>query len=175
MTAAVFVDTNVFVYARDTRDPVRQARAAQWLEHLWRTRAGRLSVQVLNEYFDTTTRKLVPGLSRDEAWQDVQLLLLGWRPRALDGQLLERAYALARGHRLSWWDALIVAAAQLQDCVILLTEDLQDGTAFGGVTVRNPFKLALEQAQPEYGLAVAAPERHRSRGRPRRTPKYVST
>jgi predicted nucleic acid-binding protein len=170
MTADVFVDTNVLVYARDSGDSVRQARAAQWVEHLWRTRTGRLSVQVLNEYFATTTRKLVPGLTQDEAWQDIELWMT-WRPRPLDEEVLVRAYGIARGHRLDWWDALIVAAAQLQDCVLLLSEDLQDGATFGAVTVRNPFNLALEQAQPEYGLPVAAPDRHRGRGRPRRMPR----
>ena len=165
MTAAVFVDTNVLVYARDSRDAARQARAGAWLAHLWRTESGRLSTQVLSEYYATMTRKLVPGLTRDEAWQHVQSLLL-WRPRPVDEHLLARAQELDRRHRLSWWDSLIVAAAQLEDCAVLLTEDLQDGATFGEVTVRSPFKLAIEEAGAQYGLADSPPERHRKRGRP---------
>lgn len=167
MTAAVFVDTNVLVYARDGRHPSRQARAGAWLGHLWHTQSGRLSTQVLSEYYVTMTRKLVPGLTRDEAWQHVQSLL-EWRPRPLDEPLLARAQELDRRHRLSWWDSLIIAAAQLEGCAVLLTEDLRDGAMFGEVTVRNPFKLAIEEASAQYGLAAAPPERHRKRGRPPR-------
>lgn len=167
MTATVFVDTNVLVYASDGRDPVRQARASAWVAHLWRTQAGRLSTQVLSEYYATMTRKLVPGLTRDEAWQDVALLLR-WRPRPVDEYLLARAHELDRRHRLSWWDTLIVAAAQLDDCSLLLSEDLQDGATFGEVTVRNPFKLAIEEAGAQFGLADAPPKRHPGRGRPAR-------
>lgn len=168
MTAAIFVDTNVLVYARNTRDPLRQARAEQWLAHLWRSEAGRLSVQVLSEYYHTVTRKLVPSISGDEAWEDVQSLL-GWRPQPVDDQMLTRAREIERRYRLSWWDSLIVGAAQLQACAVLLTEDLQDGATFGGVAVRNPFKLAIEEAQATYGLAAALPaSRHPKRGRPAR-------
>lgn len=167
MTAAVFVDTNVLVYANDKRDPVRHARASAWVAHLWRTQSGRVSTQVLSEYYATMTRKLVPGLTRDDAWQDVQLLLR-WRPRPVDEYVLARAQELDRRHRLSWWDTLIVAAAQLEGCAVLLTEDLQDGARFDEVVVRSPFKLAIEEAGTQYGLAAVPPERHRKRGRPAR-------
>jgi predicted nucleic acid-binding protein len=167
MTAAVFVDTNVLVYARDGRDASRQARAGAWLAHLWRTRSGRLSTQVLSEYYTTMTRKLVPGLKREEAWRHVQTLL-EWGPRPLDEHLLARAHELDRRYRLSWWDTLIVAAAQLEGCAVLLTEELPDGARFDEVVVRSPFKLAIEEAGAQYGLAASLPERHRKRGRPAR-------
>jgi predicted nucleic acid-binding protein len=67
---SVFVDTNVLVYARDASDPEKQAIAAAWIEHLWASADGRLSVQVLQEYYVTTTRKLDPGLPAEEARQD---------------------------------------------------------------------------------------------------------
>lgn len=63
MTAAVFVDTDVFLYARDSREPRKQAMAASWLAHLWRDQAGRTSAQVLSEYYANATRRLKPGLS----------------------------------------------------------------------------------------------------------------
>ncbi len=56
MTALVFVDTNVLVYARETRDPVKRARAREWLEFLWRDLRGRTSIQVLNEYYAVLTQ-----------------------------------------------------------------------------------------------------------------------
>ena len=65
MTAAVFVDTNVLVYARDAASPEKQGRAAAWIRTLWQSRAGRLSVQILQEYYAVVTRKLRPGLPGD--------------------------------------------------------------------------------------------------------------
>jgi len=61
MTAPVFVETNVLVYARDAGSAAKQARAAAWLEILWREQVGRTSMQVLSEYYVTLTRKLDPG------------------------------------------------------------------------------------------------------------------
>jgi hypothetical protein len=62
----------------------------------------------------------------------------------------------------------VVGAAQLQDCELLLTEDLHDGTAFGGVTVRNPFKLSVEEPRAAYAVTRAPRSRHCPRGRPKR-------
>lgn len=167
MTAAVFVDTNVLLYWRDGRDTAKQARAAEWLAHLWREKTGRTSTQVLSEYYVNATRKLDPGLSADEAWDDVQALL-AWEPQPIDGALLRRGQAVCSRHGLSWWDSLVVAAAQVQGCSLLLTEDLQDRADYGGVTVRNPFVLELGEAAAAYGAAPVAAARHRPRGRPRR-------
>lgn len=60
MTAPTFVDTNALVYVRDSAAPDKQQAAAAWMRHLWQRRLGRLSTQVLNEYYVTVTRKLVP-------------------------------------------------------------------------------------------------------------------
>jgi predicted nucleic acid-binding protein len=133
-----FVDTNLLVYYRDRTEPDKQTRAAQWLGGLWHGRNGRLSTQVLSEYYVTVTQKLRPGLPSDAAWADVKALM-AWRPVSLDGALLERARGLQQRYQLAWWDALIVAAAHRSTCTVLLTEDLQDGQDFDGVTVRNPF------------------------------------
>ena len=168
MTAAVFVDTNVFVYARDTRDVRKQTRATSWLEHLWQRQLGRTSVQVLVEYYATVTRKLVPGLPPVVAWEDVSHLF-AWRPQEGDESLLRRGREIELRYRLSWWDSLIVAAAQLQGCALLLSEDLQDGADYGGVTVRNPFKLEVSEPVATYRVDPASARRHPSRGRPRRT------
>jgi predicted nucleic acid-binding protein len=72
----IFVDTNVLVYARDTAQPGKQPQAAAWVRHLVETRQGRLSYQVLQEYYVTTTRKLHPGLSVEQARADVRDLPL---------------------------------------------------------------------------------------------------
>ena len=139
--ANVFVDTNVLVYARDSSDPVKQARAAEWMGELWRSRTGRISHQVLQEYYVTVTRKLRPGLPVATAREDVRALL-EWKPVITDGALLERAWTIEEKAGLTFWDALIVAAAAASGASSLLTEDLQDGALVGDVLVVNPFRSA---------------------------------
>jgi predicted nucleic acid-binding protein len=173
MTVPVFVDTNVFLYARDAGETTKQQRAAAWLNYLWREQLGRTSVQVLSEYYVNLTRKLAPGLAPDEAWDDVQALLT-WHPQAIDDALLRRGREVELRYRLSWWDSLVVGAAQLQGCTVLLTEDLQDGAMLGGVAVRSPFSLAIEEAVATYSVAPRAARRHPSRGRPKAPGRAVS-
>jgi predicted nucleic acid-binding protein len=134
----IFVDTNVLVYARDSSEPDKQPLAHRWLESLWQRRSGRLSIQVLHEFYVTVTRKLEPGMPAAEARRDIQDLLR-WGPLALDASLIESAWLLEDQHRIAFWDALIVAAARRSGCEHLLSEDLQDGQDFGGTRVLNPF------------------------------------
>jgi len=167
MIAPVFVDTNVLVYARDLREKAKQPVAAQWIAHLWRDRTGRTSTQVLSEYYVTVTRKLKPGMPPAQAWEEVNAFLT-WHPHPVDAALLQRAYQVEQRYRLSWWDSAVVGAAQLQDCALLLTEDLQDGAVFGSVTVRSPFTLAVEDPRAVYHI-LPTENAHRPRGRPVRT------
>jgi predicted nucleic acid-binding protein len=134
----VFVDTNVLVYVRDSTEPEKQARAAEWMGHLWEGGAGRLSVQVLQEYYVTVTAKLDPGMPREEAREDVAALRT-WRPLVPDAGVVEDAWSVEDRWGLSFWDAMIVAAARRLGCAVLLTEDLQDGQDLDGLIVRSPF------------------------------------
>ncbi len=138
MTAPIFVDTNVLLYARDASEPEKQPVAAAWLEALWHDRTGRLSVQVLQEYYAVATRKFKPGLPRAEARADIRNLV-AWQPIAIDEGVLEMAWGVQDRFGLSWWDALIVAAAKRGGCRWLLTEDLQHGQDLDGVEVVSPF------------------------------------
>jgi len=164
MTGPCFVDANVFVYAQDARDARKHRRVEEWLDELWRTRLGRTSAQALSEFYAVATRKLkiAPGV----AWEEAERYF-GWNPLPVDEALLRRAREIEQRHRLSWWDAMIVAAAQLQDCVLLLTEDLQDGMTLGSVTVRSPFLLSVGEPAVRYEAAPLAASRHRPRGRPK--------
>ncbi len=143
MTGPVFVDTNVLVYARDTSEPAKQARAADWIANLWASRQGRLSTQVLQEFYVTVTRKLDPGMDLLEAREDVNNLL-AWRPIAMDPVLLQRAWDVQDRFELSFWDALIVAAAHFTGCRYLLSEDLNAGQELDDLRVVNPFSTAFE-------------------------------
>jgi predicted nucleic acid-binding protein len=166
MSDLVFVDANVFLYARDPRDPAKQRRARDWIAHLWRSGLGRTSVQALSEFYWNATRKF--GVASAVAWGEVDALL-AWKPRAVDVELIRAAREIETYHRLSWWDSTIVAAAQLEKCRVLLTEDLQDGSAIGTVVVRSPFTLELEQPAAAYEVAPVLASLHRRRGRPRRS------
>ena len=172
MTAGVFVDTNVFVYASDNRETVKQSLAEQWLERLWREQSGRTSVQVLNECYWNLTHKIRPALPANEAWDIVQSLFQ-WNPQVIDIDVLTRAREIERRYRLAWWDSLIVGAAQAQNCPLLLSEDLQDGAVYGGVMVRDPFKAGVSEVTAEYAVAPGAVRQHRSRGRPKRPQQSV--
>lgn len=167
MTHLVFVDSNVLIYARDAGTPSKQARAVEWLAHLWREGLGRTSTQVLSEFYVNVTGKIANRVTSDEAWQEVNTFF-AWRPQPIDPTLLARAREIERRWRLSWWDSLIVAAAQLQSCSILLTEDLQNGAVFDGLTVRNPFTYEVREPAASYAAVPRMTSRHRARGRPRK-------
>lgn len=138
MSGEVFVDTNVFVYARDANFPEKQQRAEAWLRALYAERRGRVSVQVLQEYYATVTRKLSPGLPLTEARQDVRDLE-AWTPLPMTRELIHGAWHVEDQFGLSWWDSLIVAAALQLGCETILSEDLNEGQDYGGAVVVNPF------------------------------------
>ena len=153
MTVPVFVDTNVFVYRHDSSDPSKQACAEQWIRLLVHSRSGRLSFQVLQELYVSLTHEQRLNFDRSEA-QEIVKVLATWQPVAPDLAMLNRAWVLQDRFTLSWWDALIVAAAQTCECKVLLTEDLQDGQEFGAVQVVNPF--ASPDRTPEEILEALA-------------------
>jgi predicted nucleic acid-binding protein len=138
MSDNIFVDTNILLYSRDASEPGKQAIASARLAELWENRSGRLSVQVLNEYFVNATRKLDPGLSPEEAWDDIEALS-AWNPLPIDMAILTRSFAVQRRYQLSWWDSMIIAAAETAGCTHILSEDLAHGANYFGIIVENPF------------------------------------
>ena len=143
MTAPVFVDTNVLVYALDAAAGDKHHQARTWMLALWQSGRGRVSTQVLQEFYVTVTRKLKPGLAREAAQIEARALY-SWAPVEVTTAVLDRAWHIESRFQLSWWDALNVAAAQSAQCALLLTEDLQHGQMFDGVQVINPFRTTPE-------------------------------
>jgi predicted nucleic acid-binding protein len=168
LSPGIFADTNLLLYVRDAGEPGKQARAAAWRDRLWREASGRTSTQVISEYYVNLKRVAGSRMSAEQAWTEASRYL-AWNPRAIDEEVLNAAREIERRYKISWWDSLIVAAAQLQGCELLLTEDLQDGMAFGGLTARSPFTLAVEQPAAPYAAPPMLARLHRPRGRPRRT------
>lgn len=167
MTAACFVDANVLVYERDQSNPRKREVAAQLLADLWRSQSGRTSTQVLNEFYVIVTKKLAVPLAPDTAWKNVEELML-WNPQSIDVPLMHAARTLAARYRFSWWDALVVAAAKLQRCGTLYTEDLQHGAVIDGVRICNPFIAQVQEPAPPAYVPVRVAG-HRPRGRPRKS------
>jgi predicted nucleic acid-binding protein len=137
----VFVDANVLVYARDASQGTKQQAAADWIDHLWRTRTGRLSTQVLSEFYVTVTRKLDPGMALSDARADVRDLF-AWGPVPITDELVTEAWQVQDRFQFAYWDALIVAAAGEAGCDRLLTEDLQHGQDLDGLVVVDPFQTS---------------------------------
>jgi predicted nucleic acid-binding protein len=148
MIGTVFVDTNVLVYARDRSEADKQRRAIEWIAALQDTRLGRLSAQVLMEYYVVTTKKLDPPREVEDAREDV-LTFQTWKPTPMRLDVIERAWDVQDRFKISWWDALIAGAALVGGCEYLLSEDFQDGLEIDGLTVVNPFLHAPETLLPE--------------------------
>ena len=135
-----FVDTNILVYSRDASEPEKQIKAKQWLTKLWQQESGRISAQVMNEYYVTVTQKLKPGLSKEQARSDLRALAV-WQPLEISTQLIESAWEVQDQYTYSWWDSLVIASALFLDCQYLLSEDMQHKHSFGGLKVINPFEV----------------------------------
>jgi predicted nucleic acid-binding protein len=137
MSARSFFDTNVLVYADDKNEPAKQRRSRSlWAEHR-REATGVVSLQVLQEYFVTVTRKLKvdPRTARSKVGLLAELDVAV--PEVAD---ILAAIDLHRLHGFSFWDALILRSAQQSGCRVLLSEDFQDGREIDGIQIVNPFR-----------------------------------
>lgn len=139
MSARFFLDTNVFVYSFDHSARKKAARAKQLIREALATQKGMTSYQVAQEFFNVALKRFVRPMKPAEAEQ-----YLGTVIRPLVGvqssiTLYGEAMRLYGQGGLSWFDSLIVAAAQKAGCDVLYTEDLQHGQRFGNLRVVNPF------------------------------------
>jgi predicted nucleic acid-binding protein len=131
------VDTNVLIYVRDPRDPVKQQKAVQLTTGL---SDGALLWQVACE-FVAASRKLAPfGFTQAQAWREVERLRVLWKLILPSESVLHRAEQLMATHNLSFWDAMIVAACMEGGVARLYTEDFDDSLSKAtGVEIINPF------------------------------------
>jgi predicted nucleic acid-binding protein len=131
-----FVDTNVLLYSLDRTDSVKRAAARDWLAALWEKGSGRLSWQVLNEFYANAVRKMgaKPAVARATVESFVE-----WLPVDQSIMLMQRAWYWTDHANTTYWDGLILAAAERSGCKWLLSEDFQAGRAYGAITVINPF------------------------------------
>lgn len=137
---AVFVDTNVLIYSEDGADAKKQARAIEWLDTLWQRRCGRLSTQVLSEFYVNVTRRIKPAMPSGDARAEVRRYQR-WQPWPIDHATVESAWAIESRFGLAYWDALIVAAARQCGCAFVLSEDMQHEQQIDSVQIVNPFRV----------------------------------
>ena len=141
----VFVDTKVLISAEDGAEADKQHSALAWIERLWRARSGRLSTQVLNEFYVNVTRKLKPAMPQGDARARVRRYAAGWNPWQIDHATVETAWAMEARHGLQYWDCLVLAAAQHSGCTLVLSEDMQHEGRYGAVQVINPFLASIDE------------------------------
>lgn len=139
-----FVDTNVILYSLDSTDRIKQERAERWLRGLWEAAQGRVSWQVLQEFYSNARKRSIP----EERARRVVAAFSQWRPPELTIGMFERAWHWCDQARLNFWDAMILAAAERANCRWLLSEDFQPDRTFGSITLVNPF----QRAPQEFGL-----------------------
>lgn len=133
-----FVDTNILVYAHDASAGAKHERAKDLLAGLWGNGNGCLSIQVLQEFYVTITRKVRRPLDPEIALQRVQDLGY-WLIHSPTGADVVEAVRLHQSARLAFWDAMVMISAAKLSCQTLWSEDLNTGQVIAGVTIKNPF------------------------------------
>jgi predicted nucleic acid-binding protein len=139
MSDRVFVDTNILMYAHDRVAGAKHECARALVEQLWRERSGVVSTQVLQELCVNLQRKTARPLDA-KATRDIVTDYLTWHVVVNDGNSVLSALELQERYKISFWDALVIHAAQTADVETLYSEDLSDGQRYGSVRVTNPFK-----------------------------------
>jgi predicted nucleic acid-binding protein len=138
MSDRYFVDTNILMYAHEAAAGEKHARAKALLEDLWKNRTGVVSTQVLQELAVNLRRKAKKPLDV-KATRDVVSDYLTWQVVVNGGDSILEALDIEAKYQISFWDALIVQAANVSGAEILYSEDLSDGQTYGAVQVINPF------------------------------------
>ncbi len=139
MSDKYFVDTNILMYAHDASAGEKHERARALLEELWHNRSGVVSTQVLQELAVNLRRKAAKPLDA-KATREVVADYLTWQVVVNGGESILEALDLEQRYQVSFWDALVLRAAQAAGAELLYSEDLSDGQMYGSVRVVDPFK-----------------------------------
>ena len=139
MNGRFFLDTNVFVYSFDASAPAKARRATDLIRRAVATGKGIVSYQVVQEFFNVALRRFARPMTVAEAEQYLATVFRPLLAIHSSQAVYVEALRLSERYRLSWYDALIVAAAIAGESTLLLSEDLQHGQRFGDLRVQNPF------------------------------------
>ena len=133
-----FVDTNILVYAYDTHAGEKRLMASSLLDELWTNHTGCLSIQVLQEFYATITRKVKNPLDSVNAAQIITDLS-AWKIHSPTPQDVITAIEIHQRFQINFWDAMILQSAQSLGCEIVWSEDLNPDQIYNNVVVSNPF------------------------------------
>jgi predicted nucleic acid-binding protein len=139
MADKYFVDTDILLYAHDPSSGAKRDRARQLIAHLWTTGEGVLSTQILQELCVNLRRKVMPPLGMDEIRRLVQDYL-SWEIVVNNPQSVMQALEIEVRFKVSYWDALVLHAAETAGAAVLYSEDLSDRQRYGAVQVVNPLR-----------------------------------
>jgi predicted nucleic acid-binding protein len=146
MAAENLVDTNALVYAYDRAEARKQKRALETLRRLSMVGRGRLSAQILGEFFRAVTLKIPSPLNPSDAYGQIITLIRAFSPLPITPLIVLEAARGVRDHRLNYWDAQVWATARLNQIPLVLSEDFKDGFVLDGVRFVNPFARAFDLA-----------------------------
>jgi predicted nucleic acid-binding protein len=138
MSDRYFVDTSILMYAHDASAGEKHQVAKALVENLWEARSGVVSTQVLQELAVNLRRKSKKPLDV-RATRDVVSDYLAWQVVVNGGDSILEALDLESRFQVSFWDALVIQAAQASGAETLYSEDLSDGQRYGQLRVVNPF------------------------------------
>ena len=147
MSVVAFVDTNILIYAHDLDAGLKRERAMAKLRELWDSGTGRLSVQVLQEFYVNATQTLATPIARSTAREVIKTYGV-WIRHATTAETITRATEISDMARISFWDALIVASAEEVNADELLSEYLNDGQEIAGIRIVNPLKAGHMVNEP---------------------------
>lgn len=137
MSDKFFVDTNILLYAHDSGTGIKHERARDLMDRLWSLRQGVLSTQVLQEFAFSLRKRISPPLSARETREWITQYMR-WEVVVNMSRSVLNALEIEERYQISFWDALIVQAAESARAETLYTEDLSDGQSYGAVRVVNP-------------------------------------
>lgn len=141
MSDRYFVDTNILMYAHAKAGGAKRDLAKVLLERLWTERSGVVSTQVLQELCVNLRRKARPPVDLETA-RNIVTDYLAWNVVTNTPESILEALEIEKQYRISFWDALIIQAAETCGAAVLYSEDLSDGQTYRSVRVVNPFKTS---------------------------------
>ncbi|UTC63095.1 PIN domain-containing protein [Treponema sp. OMZ 787] len=133
----IFIDTNILVYALDNRDNDKMNKARNILRKVIYENKPVISAQVINEFYVAATKKLSIDKNLIKTivhnFKNMEII-------ASDLQLTENAIKISIESQISFWDSLIIAAAEKADCKLIISEDLNSGQKYQDISLINPFQ-----------------------------------
>lgn len=139
MSGRIFVDTNILIYAHDLDAGPKRKIAVAIVQELWEQQTGVISTQVLQEFYVNVTRKISTPLSKARTRGIIENYRY-WQVEENSPATILSASEIEERYMLSFWDALIIAAASNANAAKILTEDFSHGEIIAGILIENPFR-----------------------------------